>query len=375
MANKVFGLIIFLVLGQITLSDKAFALLSAHPSELYDRGVRILDSYRGDPSALYEAQKCFADLIQKYPDSPYGYLGMSRVQKINAYLYDNRYNMSKIRDEVLPFAIKALELGPSIRDVHEHYSALENIYENFYTNQKEAQQALLAFPDRADTYLIIGMFFGDQGEHEKAVEFYKAALEMEPSADLSLRILKRIGLLYLNNFKQTDKAVEYFQQAMAISPNSAINNENMGRAYLEMKNYRRAIDRLTKAMNALPNSYTEYHLLQAKALLAEEQGKVKDAISLFESALIHNKHNIPLHFKLGNLYYNLANYEKAYPHFMRVINLEPQNPGAYYFAGRSAYSLGETDTAINYYKRYLQLDADSEEAAWIRKNVPEFSQK
>lgn len=371
---KILGIVILMLGGQVFTSPCGYALTSVHPLEMYDQGIHLLDSYRGDPSVLYEAQQIFSSLMKKFPDSPYGYLGMSRVQRINAYLYDNRYRMEKVRDEVLPFAIKALELGPSIREVHENYSMLETIYEDFYANQKEAQEALISFPERAETYLLIGQFFGDQDESEKAIEFYKATLGLEPSPVVRLQTLQRIGLLYLEQTKEPEKAVKYFQEAVEIAPDSAVINENLGAAYLKMKNYPQAVDRLQKAMNSLKNSCTEHYLFQARALLAEERGNFKDAINFLELALSQNTADINLHFKLGNLYYNMANYENAYVHFMRVINLEPQNPGAYYFAGRSAYSLGKTDTAIDYYKTYLKLNADSEEAAWIRNNVPELSQ-
>ena len=356
------------------MSPCGYALTSTHPLKMYEQGVHLLDSYHGDPSVLYEAQQIFSSLMEKFPDSPYGYLGMSRLQRINAYLYDNRYHMEKVRDEVLPFAIKALELGPSIREVHENYSMLETIYEDFYANQKEAQEALLAFPERAETYLLIGQFFGDQNESEKAIEFYKAALGLEPSSAVRLRTLYRMGLVYLNQTSEPEKAVKYFEEALTIAPELAMANENLGAAYLKMKNYSQAVDRLGKAIKTLNNSWTESYLFQARALLAEEGGNLSEAVNFLELALSQNSADIRLHFKLGNLYYNMSNYENAYVHFMRVINLEPQNPGAYYFAGRSAYSLGKTDTAIGYYKAYLELNSDSEEAAWIRNNVPELSQ-
>jgi tetratricopeptide (TPR) repeat protein len=374
MKGRILGLVILTLCWQISLSANAFALKSSHPLETYDRGIEVLNSYQGDPATLYEAQTIFAGLIKKFPDSPYGYLGLSRVQKIQAYLYGNRYSMIQIRDEVLPFAIKALELGPSIRDVHEHYSSLEKIYEDFYANQKEAQSALMSFPDRAETFLLIGMFFGDQGEEEKALEFYKGALGLKPSTAIRIKILERLGLLYLHDFKDPQNALSYFQEAVEVAPHLPVMKENLGLAYLGLKNYRKAVDQLTKAMNSLANAHTRYYLWQAKAFIAEEEGKTSEAIKFLEAALNQDKHNIALHFKLGNFYYNLANYESAYKHFMEVISLEPQNSGAYYFAGRSASSLGETARALNYYKQYLQLDADSEEAAWIRENVPEFSQ-
>ena len=281
---KALGLIVLMLLAQNGFLKGAYALTSFHPLEIYEQGRQFLNSYRGDPAALEQAQKCFTQLMNKFPDSPYGYLGMSQVQRINAYLYDNRYRMSQIRDEVLPLAVKALELGPSVREVHENYSGLETIYEDFYANQKEAQEALLSFPERPETYLLIGMFFSDQEESAKAVEFYKMALGMEPSPELRLKILERIGLVYLNKLHDPETALEYFQQAAQLEPNSPIFNENLGMTYLNMKNYPKAVEHLTKAMRFLKNSYTQNQLEQAKMLLAQQEEKNKGAIGLLKDA-------------------------------------------------------------------------------------------
>jgi tetratricopeptide (TPR) repeat protein len=270
---KILGITVLIFLAQVSFLRCAHALISPHPLEIYERGMRLVNSYQGDPADLQQAQQCFTELMNKFPDSPYGYLGMSQVQKINAYLYGNRYRMSKIRDEVLPMAVKALELGPSIREVHEHYSAIEAIYEDFYANQKEAQEALISFPERPETYLLIGMFFGDQDESEKAIEFYKMALGMQPSADLRLKILERIGLLYLNELQKPDMALGYFRQAAELDPDSAVSNENLGMVYLNLKDYAKAVEHLTKAVHSLNNAYTQNQLAQAKALLAEQEKK------------------------------------------------------------------------------------------------------
>jgi tetratricopeptide (TPR) repeat protein len=277
---RIFLIVTLALFSQIGFSRLSFALSSPHALELYERGMNFLNSYHGDTADLDEAQQCFMDLVTKFPESPYGYLGLSRIEKISSYLYDNRYNMNKVRDNVLPLAVKALELGPSVKEVHENYSAIENIYEDFYSNQKEAQDALTSFPERPETYLLIGMFFGDQSEGDKAVEFYKMALGMQPGADLRLRILERIGLIYLNELQQPEKALEYFQQAEELEPNSPIFNESLGMTYLSLKNYTKAIEYLSKSINKLKNTYTEGQLAQAKALQAQEEAKTKEAINI-----------------------------------------------------------------------------------------------
>ena len=102
---------------------------------------------------------------------------------------------------------------------------------------------------------------------------------------------------------------------------------------------------------------------------------MNEAIDFLERASAMSQENIDLLFKLGNLYYQLSNFDNAYRHFKAVISLKPLDPYAYYFAGRSADSLGETDLARQHYQKYLKLNNSSQEAQWIRNNIPELNAK
>ena len=359
-------------------STNSFAMLSPHPIQLYEKGVAILNSYRGDPFELYQSEKIFAQLIEKYPESPFGYLGISRIRIIEAYRYDNIYDMTKIRKEALPFAIKALELGSSLREVHEHYAIFERIFEQYNANQKQAQKFLTSNPEDPKTFFTVATFLHDQNEYEKALDYYKLALDMDPSSALRLKILKRIILTYLNEYNQPQAAIPYCKEAIQVGGNSLEFYEYLGRAHLNTRNYKLAIEKLSKAVKNIKTDFDEYYLFQARGYLAAEKGKNTKALQLLEKALSYRRMNLPLQYTVGNLYYKLGNYEKAYHNFQQVIELTPQGekvyePEAYYFAGRSAESLGYKASARDYYRRYLQLNASSQEAEWIRNNIPDLS--
>jgi len=360
---------ISVLLGVLTLP--AHALQSPHPEELYSQGMRALNSYHGQPDELIQAQNHFIRLLEKYPDSPLGYLGMSRIYTIDAYRYDHVYDMEKIRDLALPFAIKALELGPSVRAVHEHYSHFEEIFQEFSLYKKRVQDDLNANPGAPETYYAVATFIRDQNEYTKALDYYKAALDMEPGEDLKLRILKRIGYIYLNDTGQPEKAVEYYNQALKLRESSPLIHEYLGLAYLKMQDYSDAISMLTRAVNIMPGIIPQFHLLEAQGYQAEQEGKIEEAIQSLEQACqIKPAATSTAHYRLGNLYYNRQNFSDAFSHFRRVIDLDPQLAQAYFLAAKSAQSLGKERQAVTYYKKYLQMDAHSKEADWIRANVP-----
>jgi len=345
------------------------------PLSLYEKGNAILKSYNGSASQIHEADNYFKQIISRYPESPFGYLGMSQTSIIKAYLYGTHYDMPRVKDEALPLAVKAMEQGPTIRAVHDNYEVIERIFAQYRDNQEIARQYLVSYPDSPETYYFLGNFVRDLGEYEKAIDYYKTALDLEPADGLRFKVLKRLALIYLDIYDKPEKAMPYYEEALTIWDDDPVINEYAGIAYLKMHQYRLAIEKFTKSLRVMESQAPESYLLEAKGYLSETEGKMGEAIRFLEKATESGLENSTLHFRLGNLYFAKAEYKSAYDHFKRVIDLTPGNPSAYYFAGRSAYSLGEADAAFDYFRKCLQLDASGQEAEWIRKNYPELSQK
>lgn len=106
------------------------ASLSPHPIILYEKGDALLKTGRGSSETFVKAQEVFVKLIHKHPHSPFGYLGMSRLYRIEAWQAEGqKYDLELIRKGALPYALKALELGPSIRAVHENYDFFEQFFQ------------------------------------------------------------------------------------------------------------------------------------------------------------------------------------------------------------------------------------------------------
>ncbi len=352
----------------------AQAFLIPHPLKTYEKGREILDHYHGEQAELERAKMTFLDIVEKYPDSPFGYLGLSRVYRVEACQSPDRYDMSVIRDISLPFAIKALELGASIREVHENYVYFERIFEQYENDQAKAKEYLNSFPDSPQTYFILANFMRDQGKTDKAVAFYKEALTLNPSRILEVKILKRIANIYLEIDDRPEKALEYLKKAASSGLDQPVIQDALGRAYLRLKKYEEAIECFQAAVRDLPLPDTRLCLLQAQGLLKEREGRVQEAITFLERASGMDEQNSSLHYVLGNLYYKNKDFDQAYIHFKDVIDLQPESADAYFFAGRSVHSLGDQEEAAGYFQKFLKLQPDGKEASWIRDNIPGLSQ-
>lgn len=125
---KTIAFFLVFVFALIAAVNPALAILSQHPIVLYDKGEGLISDYTGDIQTLSRSQDIFLVLIEKYPNSPFGYLGMSHLYRIDAHLGDEHYDLKLIRERALPFALKAMKLGPSIRAVHENYAFFEQFF-------------------------------------------------------------------------------------------------------------------------------------------------------------------------------------------------------------------------------------------------------
>ncbi|MFP4472571.1 MAG: hypothetical protein ACLFPX_01700 [Candidatus Omnitrophota bacterium] len=109
-------------------SVSVHAAESPHPVILFDKGEAILQRDQS-VSDLTEARTLFLTIINKFPGSPLGYLGMSKLYRLQA-RQDLRYDIETLKFKALPFAVKAMQLGPSIKAVHENYAFFRVIFED-----------------------------------------------------------------------------------------------------------------------------------------------------------------------------------------------------------------------------------------------------
>lgn len=357
MKKIIFTLFLFLVFPKIP----AWAYYTAHPVSLYEKAESMVKVYRGQEVILANSKKIFSELIERYPSSPLGYLGMSHVAVIESCRCANHYDMRLIHEQALPYAVKALELGPALPSVQDQYAVIEEILADYHRRQKKSQEMILVKPDDPQTYFDVANLMLDQGEIEKAVNYFNLSLDMNPPDILRFKIVQRLGWLALYTFRQPEKAVEYYQAGLAIWQDSLVINGYIGIAYYQLGRYDLAVEHLAKADKIVFNDRVREYLFSAQGKIFMQNGREDAAIEKFEAALQHGEGS-SLHRLLGNLYWKRNNYPRAQRHFQRVVDTEPQDPDGYYYVARSLYSLGKYAAALEYYARYLRIAAQKDQA-------------
>ena len=351
----------------------AEAFFTPHPIENYERGIQKLTTYQGDTRNLEEAQNIFIQIIEKHPSSPFGYLGMSKLKILEGYRYDQHYNIKIIMDEAMPMALKAMRTGPTIDFVQDHYDHFEKILQNNDKNQERVRELLFLYPERSETYSTLADYLCDQGDFEKALEYYKVALRFSTDDEAKLKVLQRIAQIYSQELPDATLAIEYWEAALIIKNNLAAAWESLGIAYLKLQRYDLGLENFKKAFAVFHTPQLSARIWETKGLLYQEQGEMDSAIEAIRRAIDENSQNTSLHKQLGKLYYSKNDFKSAYQYFQIAISVGSKDPDVFYFAGRCAHALGEEATATNYYSQYLQLKNEGQEAEWIRQNIPELS--
>lgn len=367
--------VILIIAVSLILTSVCHASFEPSLMQLYTEGDGLLKSYRGDPVVLSKAKNTFLKIVEKFPDSPLGYLGLSRLSVIQAYRYENHYFIPQIKEDALPLALKAMALGPLIPAVHDHYSLLEHIFKDHAEQQETLRQYMALFPEDPKTYFLLGEFLCDRKEFELALHAFQKAGHLKAPMILQGRISKRIAGIYLRFLNDPARAVQEYQSVLDRGDKTASLYESLGLAQFEMKDYAAAADSFRHALALSDSPFVRSYFLQAQGYLSESEGDIAKAIKFLQDALTLSYDRSNLLFVLGKLLFQAQDYAQAQKYFLDLIQIAPYHAQAYYFAGRSAQSLGLKEQAITYFQEYLKLFPDGEESEWIRTNIPDLSQK
>lgn len=220
-------------------------------------------------------------------------------------------------------------------------------------------------PNHGEAHLAVADILFTQGDTDTAVVHYRKAIENDPTLKESFfDVLKP----YFAGSIGLDEARGMLEKAMAVLPDDPRSYFYLGKIEAESGNIEKAIEHYNKTLE----------------IVEVDPG-------YFEMELPHGNFN-DSHLQLGNLYRKQGNMEKAAESYRRALELDPALANHFLDEGKNAYEaanydqvieplnihlilfpkdvqatylLGQTydakddkDTALIYYQRTLQLDAN-----------------
>ena len=201
---------------------------------------------------------------------------------------------------------------------------LENIADDYYGD-----------PDRADDIRDFNLLDTDELSEGEVVRVYMTPDDMDALARRKrARVPYNAGLDLVSHGAWLD-AISAFREAIALDPGFAEAEYNLGVTYQKMDSHDKAIEQFERAIK-LRSGDADYH------------------------------------YALGNSYYHTKRYDQAIRSFDRALAINPAFLKAQYSLAVSLEKAGNTARARREWRRYLDMDGDSEWADRARARLAEL---
>ena len=209
----------------------------------------------------------------------------------------------------------------------------------------------------------------DLGEAYMQEGNYSAALRELLKAEKSLPtdpfVKNDLGLVYLAK-ERPDISVRYFKKAIALNADYAPARNNLGTAYLALKNWDAAIETLTGMSDDL--LYASPHLpLYNLGQAYYNKRDFPAALKYYQAALGHNPQFVLAYRGMGQTYLVMNQFARAIESFEKGLEIAPRFPPLYIDLAEAYKASQNRPAAIETYKKVIALFPNSEYAEKAQK--------
>ena len=209
-------------------------------------------------------------------------------------------------------------------------------------------------PTFARAHKDLGVIYLNKRLFDYAKEEFEKAYELEPE-NVSIIVEYANYLHSISDFKQAD---EYYQKALDIEPEhasalafSALNKTHLHQIDIAKEQITKVIDKASGSAFLLFIAGRIYHLA------GDYENAKRYLIKAYEIEKIPDVQNL-----LGLCYYELGNYEQAKAIFLNMHEKTPMNVNILLNIAKCFDKLGDTDKALEYAEKTVDLFAECEEA-------------
>ena len=202
-----------------------------------------------------------------------------------------------------------------------------------------------------DLDLALDLF--KKSDYEKAIEAFNRLLDTDKN---NPNILNNIGLCYMK-LGEDEKASEYFIKALSFNPKAVQTYINLSDVYYRNNNIVEGINLLENAVTLLPDEIALKHYLSRFYLkdcrydLAMTQ--------LFEILDIDNE-NLDAYWDLGNVQFELGDYDSAVENYENVLEKITTNAVMYYQTAITYEAADNVDKAISNHLKAISCNENFE---------------
>ncbi len=186
------------------------------------------------------------------------------------------------------------------------------------------------------------------GDVEKAISFYRKAIEINPQND---RALNSLGALLLEQ-KKVGEAIEFLGKGIAVAPENPLLHYNYGRTLAACGKIPESIVEYREAVRLSPKLTNAWRDL---GIALYKQKELAESEQCFLKAIDLDPQNGDVYYNLGLAQMEQGKLDLAAPNFLQVIRINPQNSEALTLLGQIAGRQKKYDEAERYYTQALNL--------------------
>ena len=211
----------------------------------------------------------------------------------------------------------------------------------------------------AEILINEGTSLGIIKEYDLSISCFELAGKFAEDEGIKKEARENLAVTYNNRgvayheLKQYERAIEDFSKAIELNPNLADGYYNRGFTYHELKQYERAIEDYNKAIELNPKYAVAYNNRR------NAYGEIKEherAIEDYNKAIELNPKYAVAYNNRGNAYHELKQYERAIEDYNKAIELNPNLADAYNNRGGAYGRLKQYEKAIEDFSKAIELN-------------------
>ncbi len=218
-------------------------------------------------------------------------------------------------------------------------------------------------------YNNLGYYFSNKNEPERAIEFYKKALEIKPNYEDAHN---NMGFCLAAEGKYKEAINEYIK-ALSINKKLTEAHNNLGNALSNIGEIDAAIHEYQIAIEENPKHSDAHNNL---GIALAMKGRIDEAIEHFQLAVRYKDNYASAHSNLGNAYAvqgnNLltagntvaaqAKFDQAIMEYHECLRLSPEDPQAHNNLGNVLAQQNKLDDAQREYRKAIEMKYENPEA-------------
>ena len=178
------------------------------------------------------------------------------------------------------------------------------------------------------------------GDYEKAIESFNLVLEQDNN---NPNVLNNIGLCY-SKLAKDDLASEYFIKTLSFNPKSVQTYINLADVYYRNRNIIEAINLLENGVTIMPQEIALKHYLSRFYV---EDCRYDLAMDQLFEILDIDEENLDAYWDLGNIQFELGDYDSAIQNYESVLEKVTENSVLYYQTAITYEANDNIDKAIS----------------------------